>query len=192
MRLAEVMGDTAMAARRKVRIDKGIEAMRKYMWDEEVGTFLSVRRDTLEKIPGPSIGCWMPLYAGIATGAQAKRMAEVLSGPNWQTPLPLPTVARNDQRYDHRRFWRGDVWPAPNYQVASGLAAYGYKELAAQICDKTIANTLTHGLNERYSSQTGEGVGAPQIGMTSTVVTMMLDGLCKKHKLQLAKEAVDL
>ncbi|MFV1967620.1 MAG: hypothetical protein ACC628_19500, partial [Pirellulaceae bacterium] len=44
MRLAEVMGETAMAARRKARIDKGVAAMRKHMWDEEAGTFLSVRR----------------------------------------------------------------------------------------------------------------------------------------------------
>jgi glycogen debranching enzyme len=29
------------------------------------------------------------------------------------------------------------VWAAPNYQIATGLAHYGFKELAAEIADKT-------------------------------------------------------
>ena len=47
MRLAEIMGDTKMAARRKKRIDVAIQAMRTHMWDDDAGTFLSVHRDTL-------------------------------------------------------------------------------------------------------------------------------------------------
>lgn len=185
MRLAEVMGDKKMAARRKARIDKGVAVMRRHMWDEKAGTFLSVNRDTLKKIPVATIGSWIPLHAGVPTKAQAKRMAEVLSAESWQTPLPVPTVDRKDKRWRSNKFWRGDVWPATNYQIASGLAAYGYKQLAADIADKTVANAIKNGISERYDSVSGKRLGVEYLGMTCTVVTMMLDGLCRKHKLEL-------
>jgi len=53
-----------------------VEAVRKYMWDEESGTFLAVKRDTLEKIKVATIGSWMPLMAEVPTRAMAGRMAE--------------------------------------------------------------------------------------------------------------------
>jgi hypothetical protein len=50
-RLAEVAGDKEMTARRRRRIEQGVKGMRDHMWDETAGTFLSVKRDTLEKDP---------------------------------------------------------------------------------------------------------------------------------------------
>jgi putative isomerase len=186
-RLAGIMGDKEMAARRKARVNKAVEAMRNHMWDKKAGTFLSVNRDTLEKIPVATIGSWIPLHAGVPTKAQAKRMAEVLQTPSWQTPLPVPTVDRQDNRYKSNGYWRGDVWPPTNYQVASGLAAYGHKDLAADIADKTVANAIKNGISEHYDSISGRKLGVDFLGMTCTVVTMMLDGLCRKHKLEVSK-----
>jgi putative isomerase len=185
VKLAEISGDAAMAARRKARIEKAVKAMHKHMWDEAAGTFLSVKRDTLKKVPVATIGSWIPLAAGVPTPAMAKRMAEVLAGPNWQTPLPVATVDRSDKRWKSDGFWRGDVWPATNYQVASGLAAYGHKELAATISDKTVANAMTNGISERYDSLSGKKLGVEYLGMTCTIITMMLDGLCRHHRLKL-------
>jgi len=186
-RLAGIMGDKKMAARRKARVNKAVEAMRNHMWDKKAGTFLSVNRDTLEKIPVATIGSWIPLHAGVPTKAQARRMAEVLQTPSWQTPLPIPTVDRKDNRYKSNGMWRGDVWPPTNYQVAGGLAAYGHKDLAADIADKTVANAIKNGISEHYDSISGRKLGVDFLGMTCTVVTMMLDGLCRKHKLELSK-----
>lgn len=184
-RLAEMMGDHAMAQRRQARIDKAVDAMRRHMWDEAAGTFLSVKRDTLEKIPVATIGGWMALIAGVPTKAMAGRMAEALKTPAWQTPLPVPTVARNDQRWKSDDFWRGDVWPATNYQVACGLADYGYQDLAAEVADKTVANALKNGISEHYDSVSGRKLGVEYLGMTCTLVTMMLDGLSRKFQLKI-------
>lgn len=184
MRLATLMGDEAMATRRKARIDKAESAMREHMWDEEAGTFLSLKRDTLEKIPVATIGSWIPLVAGVPTPAMAKRMAEVLAGEAWNTPLPVPTVDRTDQRWSATGFWRGDVWPSTNYQIARGLFDYGHKELSAKIADKTVANAIVHGISENYNSMTGEGIGVPNYTMSSTILTMMLDGLTVRHQVK--------
>lgn len=184
-RLAEIAGDKEMAARRARRADKGAKGMRDHMWDETAGTFLSVKRDTLEKIPVATIGSWIPLAAGVPTAAMAKRMAEVLASPAWQTPLPVPTVDRTDKRWKSNAFWRGDVWPPTNYQIAGGLAAYGHKDLAADIADKSIANAIQNGISEHYDSVSGKALGVPDYCMSCTLVTMMLDGLTRKHKLKL-------
>ena len=191
-RLAEIVGDRQMAARRKRRIDKAVQAMRDHMWDEKAGTFLSVKRDTMEKVPVATIGSWIPLTAGVPTRAMAKRMAEVLATATWQTPLPVPTVDRTDPRWKSNAFWRGDVWPPTNYQIASGLAAYGHKELAADIADKTVANAIKNGISEHYDSVSGKPLGVKDYCMSCTLVTMMLDGLTQKYKLRLRNEPRDV
>jgi len=184
VRMARTLGDRAMAERRQQRIKKSVEAVRKYMWDEESGTFLAVRRETLEKIKVATIGSWMPLMAEVPTPPMVKRMAETFMTDRWQTPLPIPTVDRKDPRWVSDRYWRGDVWPAPNYQVACGFALNGYPRIAADIADKTIANALKNGINEHYDSISGMPLGVPYNGMTCTVVTMMLDGLSNLYKLK--------
>ncbi len=185
MNLAAILGDTAMVERRKKRINKSIEAMRTHMWDENAGSFLSVHRDTLEKIPVTTIGSWMTLAAGVPNQTQAKRMAEVLASERWQTPLPIATVDPGDARWEATGFWRGDVWPPTNYLAAFGLAQYGETKLAASICDKTIANAIKNGISEHYDSVTGKPLGVEYLGMTCTLITMMLDGLSKEYQIAL-------
>ncbi len=185
VRLAEAIGDKAMAARRQTFIDKAVKAMRDHMWDEEAGTFLSVRKDTMEKIPVATISSWVPLAAGVPTSKMAKRMAEVLSSDSWQTHLPVPTVDRKDPRWKSSAFWRGDVWPSTNYQIASGLAAYGHHELASVIADKTVENAIKNGISEHYDSISGKPLGVRDYCMSATIATLMLDGLTSKYKLKL-------
>jgi glycogen debranching enzyme len=158
------------------------------MWDEESGTFLAVHRDTLKKIKVATIGSWMPLMAEVPTPPMVKRMAETFMTDRWQTPLPIPTVDRKDSRWVSDSYWRGDVWPAPNYQVACGFALNGYPRIAAGIADKTIANALKNGINEHYDSISGMPLGVPYNGMTCTVVTMMLDGLSNLYKLKVRRD----
>jgi putative isomerase len=177
VRLAKAMGDTAMAQRRQKRIAKSVAAVRKHMWDEESGTFLAVNRDTMEKIRVATIGSWMPLIADVPTPDMITRMARVIMTEHWQTPLPIPTVDRNDKRWVSNSYWRGDVWPAPNYQVASGFAKNGWHNIAVDIADKTVANALKNGVSEHYDSMTGKPLGVPYLGMSCTILTLMLDGL---------------
>jgi neutral trehalase len=187
MRLAALMGDNAMVARRKARVERAVNAARTHMWDEKAGTFLSVHRDTLEKIPVATCGSWMSLWAQIPTDTMAERMVEVLKTPSWQTPLPLPTVDRKDKRFRSDHYFRGGSWPAINYSIASGLAAYGYRDLAADITDKMVANVIRNGISEYYDSISGKPLGVRNLGMVCVVLTMMLDGLCRKHSLEVRK-----
>jgi putative isomerase len=176
-RLADRCGNSAMAVRRRARYAKGSKSMRRHMWDSAAGCFLAVNVNTLAKIKTPTVGSFVPIMAEVATRKQARRMAAALDSPHWQTPLPIPTVARNAPEFVSGEFWRGDVWPVPNYQVATGLAHYGLRETAARLCDATVANALKVGISERYDSLTGEPLGVRGLGMSATVLTMMIDGL---------------
>jgi glycogen debranching enzyme len=185
-RLAQAAGDHAMAQRRLLRAEKGIAAMRQHMWDEKSGCFLAVQRDTLEKIPVPTIGSWIALYADVPTPGMATRMVETLVADAWMTPLPLPTVGRNDPRWGSDAMWRGDTWPSTNYQIASGLRQYGYRELAAKIIDANVDNAMKVGIYERYDSVSGKPLGVPTISMSCTLLTMVLDGLSNTYSVKVA------
>jgi len=184
-RMAAFMGDHAMAARRRARYARGAEAMRKHMWSRQQGCFLSVHRDTLAQVDIPTVGGFMPLMARVPTATQAAIMASKLAEPAWATPLPVPTVASTNPKFVSSEFWRGDVWPAPNFQIATGLAAYGYRAEAARIADLSVANALKVGISERYDSQSGLPLGVKGLGMSATVITMTLDGLTKRYELHI-------
>jgi glycogen debranching enzyme len=176
-KMASLLGDHAMAQRRRTRYEKGAASMREHMWDESSGCFLAVQIETMQKIQSPTVGGFMPLLAHVPTPKQAEVMAAALASPPWATPLPIPTVARNNQQYSSGEFWRGDVWPAPNYQVASGLAGYGHHDAAARIADASVSNALKVGISERYDSLSGAPLGVSGLGMSATTLTMVLDGL---------------
>jgi len=55
--------------------------------------------------------------------------------------------------------------------------------------DKTVANAIRNGISEHYDSISGRKLGVDFLGMTRTVVTMMLDGLCSEHELELKSSA---
>ncbi|MCD6392829.1 MAG: hypothetical protein J7M40_04915 [Planctomycetes bacterium] len=183
-RLAVEMGDKKMAARRKVRIKKCAKAIQKYMWDEDREIFSALDRDSLKKYEGLSIGSLLPLYAGAASKRMAKKLADTLDGDAWMTPLLVPTMPKDDPKFQSSGYWRGDVWPPSSYQVARGLYDYGYKDQAAEICDRMVANAIKNGVNEHYDSITGKPIGVEGLGMSCTILTMMFDGMTKKYKLK--------
>lgn len=188
-RLATAAGKHAMAERRLARYSRGREAMRQHMWDDNAGCFLAVRRDSLQKIAHPTVGGFTPLMAGVPTTSQAARMAEILTTPAWATPLPIPTVSRTDPAYVSDGFWRGDVWPAPVYQVSTGLAHFGQGSVAAKLAGANIDNALRVGISEHYDSLSGKALGAKGLGMSAVILTMALDGLSSAHRIAVQENA---
>jgi glycogen debranching enzyme len=183
IRIAKTAGDDALVKRRRPIVDIGVRAMRRYMWDDSHGCFLGVRRDGLRKVLPATIGGMVPLQAGIPTAGQAARMAAALSGLNWDTPLPIPTVDATDSKYKSDDFWRGDVWPSTVYQAISGLATYGHRKLAGEFADRLLDNAIKVGISEHYDSRTGAPLGVHNLGMSAVMLTVALDGLSPRHRI---------
>ncbi|MCL2661368.1 MAG: hypothetical protein FWD64_12750 [Acidobacteriaceae bacterium] len=188
VRLADAVGDHALARRRRPKLNKGVEAMRKHMWDEEHGCFLAVRHKDLSKIRTATIGGLVPLQAGIPSKSQAARMAEVIATDQWNTPLPFPTVNRTAPEYKSDGFWRGDVWPAPAFQILDGLARYGYKKLVFEMAGRLLDNAIKVGVSEHYDSQSGAPLGVRTgLDMSSSLLTMAIEGLSPGHAIRFAE-----
>jgi glycogen debranching enzyme len=73
------------------------------------------------------------LFTGIASPEHARRVGETLFQPESFSGWGVRTVASSEARYNPLSYHNGSVWPHDNSIIASGLAKYGYKELAGQI-----------------------------------------------------------
>ena len=68
----------------------------------------------------------------------------------------LPTVARNDPKYDPETMWRGPVWANINYFFIEALKQIGRHDLADQLRDHTLEMIMAHqDIYEYYDADTG-------------------------------------
>lgn len=172
------------------------QSIQQYCWDERDGTFYSVDLNLLPiseksvKTLGielvihsgnprswhsliQRIDCWasfMPLWAGIATPAQAARMVKehYLNTKTYHAPYGVRTLSKLEKMYSVRASsnpsnWLGPIWGIANYLVYRGLLTYGYTDEADDLAQKTIRmfamDFRHHGaLHENYDPDTGEPI----------------------------------
>lgn len=73
------------------------------------------------------------LFTGIASPERARKVAKNLMDPVFFTGWGVRTVASIETRYNPLSYHNGSVWPHDNSLVASGMARYGFKDLAGKI-----------------------------------------------------------
>lgn len=153
-------------------------------WDEKDGFYYDRNEHTGQRIPVKSVAGFFPLYAGVASPRQARRLVrEHLMNPAefWLT-YPVATYARTEPGFyegSHSECnWRGSAWIPANYMIFHGLLRYGYRAEARALADKTFAMALTINpvTREYYDSDTGRGYGMnPFWGWSSLAYVMPLD-----------------
>jgi putative isomerase len=85
---------------------------------------------------------------------------------------PIPSVARNDPKYDPDDMWRGPVWANINYFFIEALQQIGKNELANELRKKTLDMIMSQAsIYEYYNAETGKpGQNAAAIfGWTAAV-----------------------
>lgn len=162
--LADKLGyakDAAMYRAKAAALKKRIQTL---MWSEKMGTFLNIDARTGKKIDVLTWTNFVPLWAKVATKAQAKRMIEdhVLNPKEFWAPHGIRTLAPNQKLYDPAHgYWRGPIWVLSNYLVMHGLMNYGYHKQAVVLAERTqklLVRDLetTGGMNECYNPDTGK------------------------------------
>ncbi len=134
------------------------------MWSEKDGLFWNIDSRTGKAVEIKAWTNMVPLWARVATPAQAKRMIEehLLNPAEFWAPHGVRTLSKNEPLYDARAgYWRGPVWVVSDYQMMHGLLNYGYKRQAAELADKTARRLVADfqksgGMNETYNPETGE------------------------------------
>jgi len=120
------------------RGDAIAEAARKQLWDNERGFFFDRKAPDGEFISVWSHTGFLPLWAGIATPEQAKRLRDHLVSKKFWTATPVPSVARDDPTYKND-MWRGPAWANVNYLIIRGLQRHGFAKEAADLRDLTLS-----------------------------------------------------
>ncbi len=116
-----------------------------------------------------------PMFAGMLSKKEAKELVEghLLNRKEFWTEYPVPTVAIDEPKFSARGYWRGPMWININWLVYRGLQRYGFKAVAEELLQKSLAAVEKSGFREYYNPLTGAGLGARDFGWSTLVVDMM-------------------
>lgn len=127
--LARDLGSPADAARYEVLAEQRAQTIRELMWDEARGLFCDYDFVHERRAPDPSLAMFYPLWAGLATQAQADALIA-----RW-----LPRFLRRGGLLTTLRRKTGRQWAAPNgwaplhWLVVAGLERYGHQQAATRV-----------------------------------------------------------
>ncbi len=133
------------------------------MWSGDDGMFLNIDSRTQRAVRVKTWTNFVPLWAGLATPEQAKRMIEehLLNPKEFWSPYGVRTLAPDEPLYNPGSgYWRGPVWVISNYLMMRGLLNYGYQAQARELAGKTVRLLVADfkksgGMNECYNPETG-------------------------------------
>jgi putative isomerase len=169
------------------------DAIQKNCWDEKDGFFYSVDLNLLplkdEKgfvlhsgMPRDwdcliqRLGVWsgfLPLWAGIATPEQAKRVVNenYKDKRTFNAAFGVRTLSKLEKMYNLKASgnpssWLGPIWGISNYLTWCGLVKYGFKEEARELASKSIVLfgrdvQKTGTMHEYYQPENGEPILNP-------------------------------
>jgi len=105
----------------------------RYCWEEKTGMYYDFNYVTLKRSKVAAVTTLQPLWAGIASANQAKRVMTNLR--NFETPYGLTTTIAGSK--DENYQWGClSVWAPMQLIAVDGLLNYGYKKEAKIIADK--------------------------------------------------------
>ncbi|MEV0402463.1 trehalase family glycosidase [Actinoallomurus sp. NPDC050550] len=175
--IAARLGHRDAAARYTAQARTLAAAIRTKMYDPATGFFydtdLATGRRLVER--GRGIEGAIPLWAGVADGAEAARVRARLTDPaEFATKVPFPTVAKSSPYFDAKEYWRGPVWLDQAYFALAGLRGYGYGTDAASAADRLwrSADGLLgdRPIMENYDPLTGEPLNSTNFSWSAALL----------------------
>ena len=132
-RIMETLGDTSAATMWRSRAASRRDLINTLMWDEEAGLYYDYNFRTRQRRRYDFATTFFPLWAGIASPAQAARLRENLSQFEAPGGLLTSTEVTGNQ-------WDAPFGWAPLQMIAvDGLRRYGFHEDANRIAAKFVS-----------------------------------------------------
>ncbi len=133
-RVLELPGQAQQWAR---RADEQAQRMIRLRWDGQAGLFWAVKQGV--RVPVLTPFSLFPLITGrMPPEITARLVAHLTDEKKFWTRYPVPTVARDDPKYNPLQMWRGPTWVNINYLLIEGLQRSGYPQLARELRDRTL------------------------------------------------------
>jgi len=117
-----------MARHRKALINK-------YCWDEKRGLYLDYDFINHRKSKIAAATCFQPLWAGVASAAQAKRLVKNL--PVLENEWGITNTEKSGEIKNYQ-WGENSIWCPMQLLAAEGLDKYGYKKDAVRIAAKFL------------------------------------------------------
>ena len=153
----------------------GHEAAMETLWDQAGESYYSCDTKTGELIKEQSIAALMPLYAGCADPARAKRLTGMLTDPAlFGAPYPVPTVPLTSGWFHPVRYWQGPTWVNTNWLIIDGLRRYGFTAEAGALRTRTLQMVGQSGCYEYYHPLTGAPAGVGNFSWTAALTIDLL------------------
>ncbi len=160
------------------------------MYDEKSGFFYDLKwklgsnnkrdasQDMLLSNRGAGPEGFIPLWAKAATSKHASRVRDFIMDPQgFNTYMPFPTAAKNNEKFEPDQYWRGPVWLDQAYFGVQGLERSGFHNEATYMVDKLYrhADGLMEGapIRENYNPLTGKGLNAKGFSWSSGMYLLM-------------------
>jgi len=185
--IAGKLGKTADAANYKKQATALAQSINRVFWDENDGFYYDRNEKTGKQIHIKTIAGFFPLWAGVASPAQARRLVQdhLLNKNEFWLAFPIATYARTEPDFrdggneaNGACDWRGPAWIPTNYMIFHGLVQYGFNDAAKELALKTFRMALDENpvTREYYDSDTGKGNGMnPFWGWSALAYVMPLD-----------------
>ncbi|MDQ3123869.1 MAG: glycoside hydrolase [bacterium] len=146
------------------------------LYDEQSGQYYSRDFITHKLIFEPTIGTFMPLYAGTITKARAGELVNLLKDHrSYWLQNPVPSVPLDSKFFDADRYWQGPAWINTNWLIIDGLKRYGFIEEAKDLTAKTLEMVTNAGPYEYFNSITGQGLGAAEFSWTAALTIDLIN-----------------
>jgi len=161
-------------------LSEGMENYKHKFWNDQLQTFVGYDMRDEKQVLHKEIGGFIPLFAGLASEAQADQMATYLQNLHNRGYYLCPSFDVDSPLFDSKRYWRGPVWPHMNWMLYQGLLQYGFEELADIVKKDTLELVSQFGFYEYYESekqkanQLANGYGGDQFSWTASTVIDLL------------------
>ena len=172
-RLAQAMGDSALAQRAQARVQKGIAAM-DGLWSDAHGQYLCLNRRTGALVDSASVGGLLPVLVLPSGHAHLRALCVRLEASLTLAPFGVASHWPSDSRFDGKRYWRGPSWLIVNYLLIKGLRDSEEHDLAQQIVAASLRCIEHAGCSEYYHPVTGEALGGGTFTWTAAMVLEFL------------------
>ena len=160
--LAERFGWREKAMQWQKEADNRAELINQYCWDENEGCYFEYDYVRKTRLPYYSLNAYWPLWTGIASKSQARRVVDHLH--LFDHPYGLTFTDKTypgiHPEYETLEWAYPECWPQQQVVVGQGLERYGFRDLAREISRRYIANVIATwektGLTwERYDAVVG-------------------------------------
>lgn len=171
--LAKLLNKDEIAHEYKQKADEYAQLMVDKLYDESTGLFWDICVESGEWIKLKTPACFLPFLAGVPVPQEKQKQAiqEVLLNPDFfYGDVPFPSVAYDEEKYDHKQWWRGPTWMPIAFFMIELLEKTGFSKEANDSKENLYNMMLKDGnLRELFDSKTGEGLGAYEQGWTAAI-----------------------